>query len=1281
MSIEKFPSAPESGPEQQETSEKKKVVIVEASGAVEEKAREAAESRLTESLEQQKGVAGFARRIWKHNLFFESYRQKEIRKAKNEILGTENIYAAEGKEKSAHEATMKAITEQFSSEYDETIHKEAGEKKEYLTDTEEENSIKSQVKSLIRDFAPQDLNNEEVLKSFAEEKNRIFSQVKGVKNEIIDKGILYADNLLEITKQVQEDIEHHKKLEELDLDFDVIVGKAKSGVRTETQFNAVDRIIDKIQKTKVGRFVNETTISTAVSVAYSLGAGASRRLASSRLFAWGSFGATAAFGAGIAGLREKKRLEEERRQHGREMAMNKKFAPEKSPRRKEMEEFRYETKEATALADALEQSLYKYKEDGTRELRDLTQDELRVVLANLNEIESRIKLSDREKVDLISFSDSTKVEQERLRLDILRAQAKVDLRKITSGEDLKIPNDKTLEEYLSSLTGARLEQLIKGDEGMEKRDALFKSMRNKRVAKAVVKGLVTGLVIGGAAQEVSAFFREGQEGFIEGLIKGHKGATKETIHFTSLEYLRRYFTGDLPRADMSNLHEVIIGDSHIKLPEGVDALRNPDGSFNLMHGKDVISEHITFDKQGHLTDEAKKMLANKGITATSATEHLTGAKTTQVSTKDYIEHHKDWLTEIKRKLWYDNDTPKPVFDKNELRLDWGGVKGTGIDEHGNYVYSVKRMLPDGSYHKEFSANALELAKQGKLKLLLTLSRDNQSHVFEIPIDQNYNAVVNPNSEAGKLLFANIDGHARLMGQFAEVAEITGAKDGVEQVRILATDVGKGVEAITDKVSDIKDIPTTIFETPADYRVDPPPFIPIFGRRPLEPTKEKVVPIPYYLYGAETSAEQRERFIRERSETLKNNPDAELNHYKEINRYFGRQSAEYMKEVEALAQQVKPMSPDCRLSVCIPAAGHQEGENIYKTLENYLNQKADKNSFEITLLVNHPDRDKNGNPVKPDKTLKEVQRFMKNHPEMDVRLMYQKIPIEKAKIGYVRKLLDDSVLLRHHARGEKARDLIMVSNDADNKGISPEYIKNFIDKFDKNQKTDAMLGQLDWDPESYIRNPLIHVGTRLFQYMNLQSRVKNYFIDSSGANFAMRSGIYAAVGGYSPDRPGGEDSELGEKIKRARDGAKDRVPIGFAGARVSRLYTSSRRAEKSLQEGLAPIEQWDKGFSAFEDEVRKVKWEKIGKGINFKDKSQVERFTEELQNVINRTIMKTKVWGGTSRNKTLMRALGWLGIEYKTAGDYAIEITNTNRLLRGLEKYQKEGLEILKRKTR
>ncbi len=823
-----------------EPEEKRKIVIVEASDVVKDKARDVAEAKFFEP--GIGGVKGFASRVWKQNLFYEYYRQKEIGKAKKEILDTGDIYIHEDDAEGAHDATMKKIVEQFTSEYDEAVHKEAGEMKEILGESESELEIKKQIKKLISDFSSKDLSDESVSQSFIEEKNRIFSAIKGEKSEIVHSGELYADNLLEVVKEIQQNVEHGEKLEDIDLDFDVVVGKAKSGVRTEAQFNAVDNVVDKIQNTKIGRFANEATIAGAVSIAHSLTAGLSRRMANSRLFAWGSFGASAVLGAGIAGLREKKRLEEERRQHGREMAMGKTFPLENSKRRILMEEFRYETRDSEALASTLERSLYNVDENGTRELRDLSGEEFRVAVADLSEVEARIKLSDRENIDLISYSDVTKIGEERLKLDILRAQAKVDLRKLVEKESIEkgvvIPKDKSLDKYLSSLVETRINSLVTGDEGMEKRDALFASMRKKQVAKAVVKGLVAGMTIGAGVQEAGALFTN-QHGVIEGIRGTGGGRVYEDgkIHMTSLEYLRRYFSDTLPRADIASLREVAIGNSLIKIPEDITVINNPDGSFDLMRGDEVVGNDILMNSNGNLDVESINNLKDSGVLTNSTIQTITETKEMALDASDYVSAHKDEMTNIHRELWYDNDTPKPVFDKNELKLWWGGEKGTGIDKDGNYVYNIKHMTEKGSYHGKFSAEALELAKEGKLRMMLSLSRDTQQHVFSVPIDGNFNAVIDPDSEVGKLLFANVDGKAKLLAKFAEIAEVTGIKNEVTQVKILATDVGLGLDTVNDLVPVPKDVPVTIFDFPSDYRVDPPPFIPIFSR-PAEPTEKK-----------------------------------------------------------------------------------------------------------------------------------------------------------------------------------------------------------------------------------------------------------------------------------------------------------------------------------------------------------------------------------------------------------------------------------------------------------
>lgn len=130
--------------------------------------------------------------------------------------------------------------------------------------------------------------------------------------------------------------------------------------------------------------------------------------------------------------------------------------------------------------------------------------------------------------------------------------------------------------------------------------------------------------------------------------------------------------------------------------------------------------------------------------------------------------------------WYDNDTKN--FDKNELRTHWGGEKGTGINAEGKYVLDVGRMTPDGSSHAGMSANAQELLKEGKLKLLISASRETQNQVYEVPINADGQIVIDPNSDIGKMFFANVNGRAQFTGRFGEIGEDRGNNN----FRILST---------------------------------------------------------------------------------------------------------------------------------------------------------------------------------------------------------------------------------------------------------------------------------------------------------------------------------------------------------------------------------------------------------------------------------------------------------------------------------------------------------------
>lgn len=754
--------------EQNPVNKKRKIVIADV--GIEDQARDIAEEKMTASKGELRGIKGFIKKIWKHNLAHEYYRQKEIAKARREIQQAGNLYAGENGEKNDHDGAMKAIIDRFAMEYDADGALRKGEEKKTLKEENpEEKTTKNIIKDLVKRYAIDNLTDEQ----FNFEKNNLFEKeldgIKGGKNKkLAQKGSLYADNLLEVAKQIKNDIAHGKGLDALDLDFDVVVGKARAGVETQAQYNAVDKIIERIQGSKlekIGRFVNETTLASVVALAYGFGVKGTIS-ATQRAAKWVGplgLGLSAGIGGAVAGARENKRFKEERAQHIREMAKGKGMEAG-SKRREEMEKFRYETKNATDLTDDLEKSLKDMIDNPGK-------DKLEKVLADINEIDSRISFSEREKIDLISFSDAKKVEQERTRMYVSTAEAKVFLKKNIGKDWAALYKDESeLKDYLSQIKETKIQEDFKKEK--ELKDQIFNKMKLKKVAWAVTKGLGVGVGVGLAAQEI--FAGNSQEGIFNSKDLHNSDQVRR---FTSLEYLRRYISGELPQADADYMQQAV-------------------------------------------------------------GQHIGGAEQiTRVDTVNYVKNHEDLFSKIKRVHWADNDSLRP--DKNELKMWWGGEKGTGLDSDGNYVFNVKNMAPGGSFHGNENWNPQELMKEGKMKVLISLSKDTQNQVMEIPIDADGNAVIDPNSEIGKLAFENVNGHAKFIGKFAEVAVIGENKGGVDYVDILATHKGKGIDNITEVIKNQgSNIETALPGKPADYDVDWPYAIPIVGRRPMEKLGKK-----------------------------------------------------------------------------------------------------------------------------------------------------------------------------------------------------------------------------------------------------------------------------------------------------------------------------------------------------------------------------------------------------------------------------------------------------------
>ncbi len=814
--------------------EKIKVVLVNTDEIREDNVRDAAERKLTASKEDMRGFKGFFGKMWKHGMAREYYRQKEISRTRAAMNEHGSIYAGEGDqaiEQRAHEDAMRAIVDRFASEYKETVH--AGESRTTLDKkgTEGERKIHEDISTLIKEYAAGTLTDA----NFKEARTRLLQEVSE-SQEGARKNSSYADNLLEVARQVKLAVDHGTKLEDLDLELDIKLGTAKSAIRTEANYNAADRVIEAIKKTPVGRLVNEGTLATGVAVAYSVGVWAGRSALSSNVAKILTFGGSAAVAIGLTGFAENKRIKEDRRQHAREMAQGRSYEEGKSPRREEMDKYIYQMEGAGALTSGLRTLMYDESELGNPTVRTLSAEDRASLVSKLADIEARLSLNETQSIDLVSYSAPTAIERERLDLDLMRAKTRADLEKVFT----KTPDasGKSLAELIEIARTTRINDLTKGEEGIEARNKRFNAMKGRRVAKAAAIGAISGLAVGAVVQETGAFFDSYQVGAVERLVRGDAVFNEGGRHLgaTPAESLRALIEHRLP-VDHGPLHQVILrDDGRVRLPEGM-TITHSDHGYQLSENGRVLADGLSLTSDGGLDQESIAQLEHRGLIVSASTEQITHTVNANVAPRDYLTQHPNLGQQhVSRDLWFDNDTPAPTFDRNELRLWWGGDHNQGLDANGQYTFSMEHMVRGGSFHSGLNADAQRLMVEGKLRILLSVSQDTQATPIEIPIGPDGSIHIDPDSETGRLLFrTDANGHAQFLGRFAEVAEVTGAgQDGTEHVRILATYEGQGVETVPSTTTTTVPRTTTIINAPHDYRIDPPPVIPPWGRTPLEP---------------------------------------------------------------------------------------------------------------------------------------------------------------------------------------------------------------------------------------------------------------------------------------------------------------------------------------------------------------------------------------------------------------------------------------------------------------
>lgn len=363
-----------------------------------------------------------------------------------------------------------------------------------------------------------------------------------------------------------------------------------------------------------------------------------------------------------------------------------------------------------------------------------------------------------------------------------------------------------------------------------------------------------------------------------------------------------------------------------------------------------------------------------------------------------------------------------------------------------------------------------------------------------------------------------------------------------------------------------------------------------------------------------------------SDTVAANPEAELDFQTEAAKFFQKMYNDDLRRfmlIEEFGDKIN-LSPETRAIVVMPA---EVKEKLLKsTLENFSNQT--NRDFEIAVIINASYKGKNPEEFKTyferelKKRMQEIEEVRKKDPWLKIHVVAKMYP--EWIIGEVRAQLTEAVCKKAATAGIK--DPIIIGNDADNIGVSPEYIQEIISQFDRDKMVDYVAGPVKYfteesGPESYgWQCPELLISYRIHKEKNKLERennrtkfagatkkllgkylpaenpylaqiakiipqigkiisqcddkIRQKYIGTTGGNMSFRAASYLASGGYDKKLTFAEDQKLGKRFREMRLKSADNTISNEQHQKYTekaQMFSSPRRALQALLSGRSTSE--------------------------------------------------------------------------------------------------------------
>ncbi|MFN4894445.1 MAG: hypothetical protein ACK5HO_01555 [Pseudomonadota bacterium] len=298
----------------------------------------------------------------------------------------------------------------------------------------------------------------------------------------------------------------------------------------------------------------------------------------------------------------------------------------------------------------------------------------------------------------------------------------------------------------------------------------------------------------------------------------------------------------------------------------------------------------------------------------------------------------------------------------------------------------------------------------------------------------------------------------------------------------------------------------------------------------------------------------------------------------ISKYIDSWGENYRQAVSAVASDLGPLEQSKIASFCIPVAGAQEMNKIYRCLQSFAYQTVSAERFEILLLVNFSDQDQLQRNLDIAKLYEEIDRAKKDFPHLDIRVAA--LEFEHASpmtIGYLRSILCDAVVNRVSSRGPTG-DLIILSFDADTRAIRQQLLESHIRTYSTRPEVLSIQGGIIWSPEGLQESKGLFIKLAQHSAANMVSMHRNRWPKWCGPTSSIRLSAYCLVGGYEPDNVMHEEVKLLKKLVRL-DGSSG-FEARVLGGPSTVVVTSNRRATAAHRNDIHVDEQWKDARTEF-----------------------------------------------------------------------------------------------------